>query len=319
MSFKHHKAFNRMYQKDKMTLGFTPPFEPMTNKLPKMENTVKLARKIEDFGFSAIWLRDVTMQDLESDDHGQVYDLWIYLTYLAACTKHIAIGTSSVVLPLRHPVRVAKEATSIDQLFPERLIMGVASGDRKKDFTALGIEREERGDLFKQSFDFLDRLLKEENPSINSDFGIVDSETMKLMPKPVTTIPMLITGFSQQSIEWIAEHGDGWMQYPRSIEVQTSLIKDYHELSERKQPGVFKPFTQTLYIDLLENPDEQPTKIPLGFRLGRNHLLELLYKFQAIGVNHLVFVPYFAKRPMEEMIQEIGEEILPHFPTHDDY
>jgi luciferase-type oxidoreductase len=318
MGFKHHKAFNRMYQKDKMTLGFVAPFEPMTNHLPKMENTVELARKIEDFGFAAIWLRDVTMQDLNSNDHGQIYDLWIYLTYLAAHTNHIALGTSSIVLPLRHPVRIANEATSIDQLFPNRLIMGVASGDRKKDFTALGVKREKRGDLFQQSFAFLDRLLKEEDPSIDSNLGAVDGGSIKLMPKPVTAIPTMITGFSQQSIEWIAGHGDGWMQYPRSIEEQTLLIKDYRERSARKQPGVFKPFTQTLYIDLLENPDARPTQIPLGFRLGRNHLLELLYKFQTIGVNHLVFVPYFAKRPMEEMIQELGEEVLPYFPTHDD-
>ncbi|MGG0550365.1 TIGR03571 family LLM class oxidoreductase [Priestia megaterium] len=317
MSLKGHKGFNRMYQQDKMTLGFLTPFEPMTNQLPKMENTIALARKIESFGFSAIWLRDVTMQDLHSNDHGQLYDLWIYLTYLAARTNHIALGTSSVVLPLRHPVRVAKEATSIDKLFPDRLIMGVASGDRKKDFTALGVEREKRGEQFKQNFDFLNRLLKEEQPTIESKSGIMDGSSMRLIPKPVTTIPTMVTGFSQQSIEWIASQGDGWIQYPRAIQEQASLIQTYRELSERKSPGVFKPFTQTLYIDLSENPDEQPTQIPLGFRLGRNHLLDLLYKFQAIGVNHLVFVPYFAKRPMEEMIQEIGEEILPHFPTHE--
>ncbi|PFA94015.1 LLM class flavin-dependent oxidoreductase [Priestia megaterium] len=317
MSLKGHKGFNRMYQQDKMTLGFLTPFEPMTNQLPKMENTIELARKIENFGFSAIWLRDVTIQDLHSNDHGQLYDLWIYLTYLAARTNHIALGTSSVVLPLRHPVRVAKEATSIDQLFPDRLIMGVASGDRKKDFTALGAEREKRGEQFKQNFDFLSRLLKEEQPTIESKSGIMDGSSMRLIPKPVTTIPTMVTGFSQQSIEWIASQGDGWIQYPRGIQEQASLIQTYRELSERKSPGIFKPFTQTLYIDLSENPDERPTQIPLGFRLGRNHLLELLYKFQAIGVNHLVFVPYFAKRPMEEMIQEIGEEILPHFPTHE--
>lgn len=316
MSLHQHRAFNRMYQKDKMTLGFLTPFEPMTDQLPQMENTVELAREIEDFGFSAIWLRDVTMQDLKSNDHGQLYDLWIYLTYLAARTKHIALGTSSVVLPLRHPVRVAKEATSIDRLFPNRLIMGVASGDRKKDFEALGVEREGRGDIFKQHFDVLNRLLKEEKPTIDSDLGVINGNEMKLMPTPVTTIPTMVTGFSRQSLEWSAEHGDGWIQYPRSIHEQSSLIQHYRELVNMKQPGVFKPFTQTLYIDLSENPDEPPTEIPLGYRLGRNYLLELLYKFQSIGVNHLVFVPYFAKRPVEELVQEIGEEILPHFPTH---
>lgn len=317
MSLKQHKGFNRIYQKNKMTLGFLPPFERMTTSPPKMENTLELVRKIEDLGFSSIWLRDVAMQDLKSNDHGQVYDLWIYLTYLAAHTNHIVLGTSSVVLPLRHPVRVAKEAASIDQLFPDRLVMGVASGDRKKDFTALGVEREKRGDLFKQNFDFLNELLNEDFPTIDSNVGFIDGSSMKLIPSPVSTIPTMVTGFSQQSIEWIAEHGDGWIQYPRSIEEQSSLLQQYRELTEIKQPGVFKPFTQTLYIDLSENPDEEPTQIPLGYRLGRKYLLELLYRFQEIGVNHLVFVPFFARRPMEEMIQEISEEILPHFPTHD--
>jgi luciferase-type oxidoreductase len=317
MSVEQNKAFNRLYQKDKMTLGFFTPFEPMTTELPKMENTVELARKLESLGFAAIWLRDVTMEDFNSNDHGQLYDIWIYLTYLATQTNHIALGTASVVLPLDHPVRVANMATSVDRLFPGRFIMGVASGDRKKDFVALGVDRDKRGDIFRESFDFLERLLKEENPSISSKLGVIDGGTMKLMPSPVHTIPTMMTGFSQSTLEWIASHGDGWIQYPRDIVGQAALIKDYRALTEKHSPGVFKPFTQTLYIDLLENPDAVPEQIPLGFRLGRNHLLELLSKFQTIGINHLVFVPYFARRPVEEIIQELGEEILPHFPTHD--
>ncbi|UOF66560.1 LLM class flavin-dependent oxidoreductase [Bacillus velezensis] len=194
--------------------------------------------------------------------------------------------------------------------------MGVASGDREKDFQALGVEREERGEVFKQNLNVLNRLLKEQNPTIQSELGVINGADMKLIPKPVTIIPTMVTGFSQQSLEWIAEHGDGWIQYPRSIEEQSSLIKDYRELVEIKHSEVFKPFTQTLYMDLSENPDQRPIPIPLGYRLGRRYLLELLCRFKEIGVNHLVFVPYFARRPIEEMVQEIGEEILPYFPTH---
>ncbi|MGM0788845.1 MAG: hypothetical protein ACQEUD_01990 [Bacillota bacterium] len=98
---------------------------------------------------------------------------------------------------------------------------------------------------------------------------------------------------------------------------QTQLIKDYRELSEIHAPGVFKPFTQTLFIDLSENPDLAPVPIPLGFRAGRKHLLEILYQFQSIGVNHLAFVLYFSRRPPEEVIQELGEFVLPYFPTHE--
>jgi luciferase-type oxidoreductase len=313
---EHHRAYRKLYQKDKMTLGFSLPTAKMS-KTPIMENQLQLARKIEDFGFAALWLRDVTIQNLNIDDNGQMYDLWIYLTYLAAHTKQIALGTAGVVLPLRHPVRVAKEATSIDRLFPERLIMGVASGDRDKDFLALGVSQEKSGVLFRENYQILDRLLKEENPTIQSQVGVIDGNDMKLIPKPVSSIPVMATGFGHQSIEWIAEHGDGWIQYPRSIEQQRKLINDYRTLAELKAPGVFKPFTQTLFIDLSEDPNKVPVKIPLGFHLGRNYLLELLYQFQAIGVNHLAFVLYFAQRPAEEIIQELGEEILPYFPTHE--
>jgi luciferase-type oxidoreductase len=313
---EHHRAYRKLYQKDKMTLGFSLPTAKMS-KTPIMENQLQLARKIEDFGFAALWLRDVTIQNLNIDDNGQMYDLWIYLTYLAAHTKQIALGTAGVVLPLRHPVRVAKEATSIDRLFPERLIMGVASGDRDKDFLALGVSQEKSGVLFRENYQILDRLLKEENPTIQSQVGVIDGNDMKLIPKPVSSIPVMATGFGHQSIEWIAEHGDGWIQYPRSIEQQRKLINDYRTLAELKAPGVFKPFTQTLFIDLSEDPNKVPVKIPLGFHLGRNCLLELLYQFQAIGVNHLAFVLYFAQRPAEEIIQELGEEILPYFPTHE--
>lgn len=95
------------------------------------------------------------------------------------------------------------------------------------------------------------------------------------------------------------------------------MINEYRELSEIYAPGVFKPFTQTLFIDLSENPDADPVPIPLGFHVGRKQLLEILYQFQSIGVNHLAFVLYFSKRPPEEVIQELGEFVRPYFPTHE--
>ncbi|WP_240903963.1 LLM class flavin-dependent oxidoreductase [Bacillus sp. N1-1] len=125
------------------------------------------------------------------------------MIYFAAHTKDIALGTASVVFPLRHPVRVAKEASPIDRLFPERLIMGVASGNRDKDFTALGISisKLESGGLFKKNYAFLERLLKEDSPKINSDLGVIDGTDMSMIPKPFSSIPTMVTGFSNQSIE----------------------------------------------------------------------------------------------------------------------
>lgn len=311
-----HGAFRRLYQQNKLTLGFVLPTAKMT-KTPSMENQLHLARTIEEYGFAALWLRDVTIQNLHIDDNGQMYDMWIYLTYLAAHTKEIALGTAGVVLPLRHPVRIAKEAASIDALFPNRLIMGVASGDREMDFTALGVERAHIDEKFQEAYHYMEQLLLNDHASVKSELGVFDGQHMQLIPRPAAAIPTMITGFSRQSIQWIAEHGDGWFQYPRNIHEQEMLIRDYRALTEIAAPGTFKPFSQSLFIDLSENPDAVPTAIPLGYHLGRKYLVDLLHKFQSIGVNHLAFVLYFSKRPAEEVIQELGEEVLPYFPTHE--
>ena len=138
--FKNHKSFNRMYKEGEITLGLHIPLENYHFGVPKMEKQVELSQLAEKYSFSSLWLRDVLLQDPSFGDPatGQIYDMFIYLTYLASQTKEIAMGTAATVLSLRHPLRVAKEAATIENLFPERLIMGVSSGDRKADFWGLG-------------------------------------------------------------------------------------------------------------------------------------------------------------------------------------
>ena len=85
---------------------------------------------LNPWDFPPFWLRDVPFNVPSFGDAGQVFDPFVYLGYLAAGTKDIALGVSSIILPLRHPAHVAKAAASADQLSDGRLILGVASGDR---------------------------------------------------------------------------------------------------------------------------------------------------------------------------------------------
>lgn len=71
-----------------------------------------------------------------------------------------------------------------------------------------------------------------------------------------------------------------------------------------------------MHLDLSEDPNEIPRPIRLGFRIGRNYLIELLNNYNAAGVNHLFFALFDSQRPAEEVIQELGEEVLPHFPAN---
>ena len=77
--------------------------------------------------------------------------------------------------------------------------------------------------------------------------------------------------------------------------------------------GEFKPFVQSFYIDLSEDPDEAPTPIHLGFRAGTKTLTTYLEQLQLIGVNHVALNLKVSKRPAEEVIAEIGENVLPDF------
>ena len=132
------------------------------------------------------------------------------------------------------------------------------------------------------------------------------------LPKPqLRNIPVMVTGNSRQSIEWIAEHGDGWLFYPQNLAEQASTIKRWRSLTP-----AFKPFAQSLYIDLAEQADAPPSPMHLGFRAGRNFVIQYLHSLKAIGVNHVGLNLKYSRRPAHEVVQELGEFVVPAFPAH---
>src|SRR5262249_45989949 len=143
-----NRGYLRMFAEDRLTLGVFFPIEAFRGDTPAMRGQVELARHVEDAGFAALWFRDVPLRVPSFGDTGQVYDPWVWISYIAAQTSEIALATGSIVLPLRHPIHVAKATASIDQLSDGRLVVGVASGDRPEEFPAFGVDPELRGDLF---------------------------------------------------------------------------------------------------------------------------------------------------------------------------
>jgi luciferase-type oxidoreductase len=138
-------------------------------------------------------------------------------------------------------------------------------------------------------------------------------EGADLLPKPVgNSIPLLVTGHSRQSPGWIAEHADGWLYYPRHPQMQERIVQDWRTLTAQYAPGIFKPYAQSLYVDLAENPREPAMPIHLGYRLGREPLIDLLLMLKAIGVNHIAFNFKYGSRPADEVLEEIGQEVLPY-------
>lgn len=303
-------GFRRMFGAGRLTLGVFFPIEAFAGDQPSMRDQERLAQRAQALGYAALWVRDVPLRDPSFGDLGQIHDPWVYLGWIAAHTSTIALATGSIVLPLRHPLHVAKAAASVDQLSGGRLVLGVASGDRPVEFPAFGVDLERRAVLFREHFDVIRRVLEHEYPMLKSTAGVLTGNA-DLVPKPRGRLPMLVTGNSGQPLSWIAGHADGWITYPRGIERQAESVARWRGEIHAVRPDVFKPFVQSLYVDLAHDPHLPPTPIHLGFRAGRHFMLRFLDSLRAVGVNHVILNLKYGTRPASEVLEEIGAEVLP--------
>lgn len=307
-----NRGWQRVFQRGKLTLGIMFPIEAFERDQPTMHNQVVLAQFAEKSGFASLAFRDVPLKDPNFGDVGQIFDPWTYLGYMAVQTSEIALLTASIILPLRHPIHIAKAAASIDRLSNGRLLMGVATGDRVVEFPAFNVDFESRGAMFREEIELLKIYWSELFPQVSSSFG--DLQAADVIPKPIAShVPLLVTGHSQQDLAWIARNADGWMSYPRNIEAQAQVVARWRDSVEAELPGQYKPFTQSYFIDLADSPNEAATPIHLGHRLGRHALLMHLRASKRIGVDHLIFNLKYGKRAADEVLQELAEFVLPEF------
>ncbi|MEN0005880.1 MAG: LLM class oxidoreductase [Bacteroidota bacterium] len=314
---KHFEPINRAYtnvfQPQQLSLGMVVPIENYSqSSVPTMSDHLQRVQLVERLGFKALWVRDVPFHVPSFGDAGQTFAPFTYLGFLAGQTTTIALGVASIALPLHHPARIVESAATVDVLSGGRLLLGVASGDRPIEYPAMNIDFEERGALFRDAFTYI-RKAQESFPVLEANHYGKLTGTVDILPKVAARkIPMLLTGFSRQSLEWNAQHADGWIYYPRHAMQQAYTIAQWRRLVA-EQHDFDKPFMQPLYVDLMQDDDFKPQPIHLGWRLGANHLIEYLHQLQEIGVNHVAINLRFNSKPIEHTLGELAEKILPHF------
>lgn len=304
-------TFSKIATKGKLTLGLVFPLESYRGSIAKMENQEQLAKRAEELGFKALWFRDVPFNDPNFGDAGQLYDPWIYMAHIMNQTNEIALGSASIILPLRHPVHTAKSINSLQILSNKRLILGVASGDRPIEYPAFNQLLDNKSELFRDSFFYI-KALQKDFPNYTSKFYGSTNGAIDILPKYYKKTPMLITGYSGQSLDWIAEHSDGWLYYPRDFKTLQLVMQQWRDSLSKTQNN-WKPFMQSLYVDITMDSKAKPTPIHLGFKSGTDYLNAHLKLLESYGVNHVILNLKYGSRPANELIEEIGEKVLPNF------
>lgn len=305
-----HPGFARIFAPGRLTVGLFLPLWPYCGDFRGMAGQGTAIEAADAAGFGALWLRDVPLQVSPTSDVGQVYDPWTYAGWLAAKTSRITIAMGSAIFTLRHPIDLAKQAASLDQLSGGRLVLGVASGDRPAEFPTYGV------DPATVSQRFRDSVL-----AVRGWLAAHGETEVGVLPKPAFgKIPLVMTGSCKQSLDWLAEHGDGWLVYPgptATADGPKLLGEKISRWRELIPGGEFKPAATNEWIDLVEDPKHPPIPLQGGFILqtGRDGLLELLHRWQEAGINHGALGVQHGRRPAAEVVAQLGEEIIPHFPA----
>jgi luciferase-type oxidoreductase len=310
----NHRGFARVFQPNKLTVGFIAPVEGYPDSpYPTLANHLEIARKADDLGVAALWLRDVPFYDPSFGDVGQVIDPMVYAGFLAAVTRRMTIGTAGIVLPLRDPLIVAKQATSADQLLGGRFLLGLASGDRPEEFPAFGVPFADRVERYRDARTLIDIASKESFPRHSSKFYGELTGTLDLIPKPVgERLPAIAIGRSGQTVEWIGANMDAWIWHGSDARRMTDVIPQWRRATES---ATFKPYGYATWFDLAKDPNApiQPGRI---LRAGRNALIELWREQQYAGVSHVVLNLKPTRRAAADILDELAEHVLPFFPAH---
>ena len=308
---ENHEGFKRTFKNHKLTLGLSIPFDSKNKEYIDFNEQVKFAQQAERLGFTSLFVRDNPLYSPHLGPVTENYDPFVFLTYLSAFTSKIALGTSSIVATLRHPIHLAKSSASLDLISNQRLLLGMATGDRAFEFPAFKVDESALTERYQTTIQSLRALWQSHSPNIsNSIFELYEDSGLQVLPKH-HTIPMFGTGYSRQSMSWLQQHMDGWLFYAQPFQDQKKLVEAWHSGTDR-----FKPFMNILMIDLSQNPNETVKPIKGGFRTGRKNLLQILKAYESINTNHIILRFTNDDRDIEALIEEVGTYITPHFPAH---
>ncbi len=171
----------------------------------------RAAVQAEEFGFADVWTSEhiIVPKNAAYPPSPIFYDPVLTLTWAAAYTKRVGLGTSVLVLPMRHPLPLAKELATLQNLSEGRLILGAGVGWLEAEFAALGVPFRERGRRMDEGIAMMRTVWSEDPVSFPARTIPAVIHDMRSLPQPVKPIPIWIGGSSEPALKR-ALRLDGW-------------------------------------------------------------------------------------------------------------
>jgi probable F420-dependent oxidoreductase len=270
----------------------------------------------EDHDFDSIWTTDhIAVNTRYADPYGNIFESLMTLSYAAAKTEHVKLGTSIIVLPMRNPIVFAKQTATLDQLSDGRLILGLGAGWMEDEFSTLGFNFRDRGKIMNEQIRILRLLWTEDRPEFNGRF--FKFSDISFLPKTIQEAgPQLwIGGSSSSALKRAANLGDGWhpvglspKEFAQGTERLNSLLKNRHKITMSvRVPVKISASAKTTYT--LSSGEQ-------AYMMGgeREAVVREIEAFERAGLDHLVC--YFGNEPYEQVVAQttfFAEEVMPSF------
>ena len=202
---------------------------PRGEDLPRcVDEVIEEAQLAEQAGFDSCFFGEH-----HQDKDGFLPSPLIVCTAVAASTTKLRVGTSVILLPLHHPVRLAEDVVTLDIISKGRITLGVGLGYQNVDFKAFGVNMADRVELFEEKIDILRECWSGETFSFDGKHHQI--ENLRVTPDPVQQPhpPIWIGASARVSARRAANIGDAIVTTPSTTLDNTSwLINEYKVAAE---------------------------------------------------------------------------------------
>ena len=277
------------------------------------EAIIGTAKLAEDMGFDSVWVSDhVVVPPTFGAIYGDGFmDPFICLTYAAAETQRVKLGTTVVVVPLRNPFVQAKMLSTLDVLSGGRVIFGVGVGWDQEEFEALRVPFHGRGQRTDESLEIMKTLWTAETPTFEGDHYSFSNIAFEPKPLQRPHIPIWVGGNGAPAFRRAVRIGVAW----HPDELPPGELEAKYENMRRfaLQQGMPVPaLTNRMYLRPKDiNP--QPMSTPqAAFEGSREDLVAHIGQYTGLPIEHMVFEIVVSNAiDLKESIRHIGQEVLP--------
>jgi len=278
------------------SLGFGVSINASSDLDPAAE-----ARHAEELGFDMVTVSD------HLAGARPTFETWTVLTWMAAATERIGLGTDVLGLPYRHPAVTAKMAESLDRLSGGRLTLGLGGGGSNQEFAAFGLpERSarEKIDALEEGLRVIRGLWGEEAASL--DGGHYTLREATIAPRPDRRIPIWLGTYGPRGLGLIARYGDGWI--PSLPYCPPERFTDLRDVLRRKTEEAGRdPDELTYAYNMGVRVDERAQKRDRVVIGGPDEVVDTLTGFARIGVTFFNLWP--AGDPPEQRERLVKEVV----------